>query len=432
MVTALVALLMAASPDPKEIPAAMMKTVLPHYGSHGEAASKGPKGYGGTGGGSSSGDSNSGVPGIDSIKNWTGQFSFPGYDSNGNPQSVWPYQMVGNSPEHGGTKVFEAPVIPVIVDLLDADGSVAVRYGYKLTFDARGLVKPVLQSPVFERWPYITGKTQWTDAQFREEFLSRVGPGDKGADEDCDQDHGWHNLLDPDVKQPQRMQIPYGYWYFGVNPDGSPLFALVDEGVFGALLFPPTYPVDNSTPVGAAELAGDITTRAITTLLFNNVYLYQGSPAASCCTLGFHTYDLEPGTPQNGNRPRLYVMNYSSWIANGLFTGGFEDVTALSHELAETFNDPFVDNWTPWYLSPSGLCQNNLETGDAIEGLSSNSVFTIQKHGRTYHPQNQVNFQWFAFESTPDSFNGAYSFPDETTLTTLSPPNLLPNCVPAP
>jgi hypothetical protein len=37
-----------------------------------------------------------------------------------------------------------------------------------------------------------------------------------------------------------------------------------------------------------------MTTRDIATLLFNNVYLFNGTPD-QCCTLGFHSYDLEPG-----------------------------------------------------------------------------------------------------------------------------------------
>jgi hypothetical protein len=431
MTAALVALLLTATPDPKQVPAEILKMAVPHSGTRTEAAAGGIKGYGGRHG--QGGSAGTPVPGIDSLKNWTGAFTEPGFDGNGNPQSVWPYAMVGRAPQQGGSLTLHAPIIPVIVDLLDANGNVAIsQSGIPLTFDPRPQVKLVLQSPIFERWPYIVGRTQWTDAIFREEFLSRVHGDDQGDNEDCDHGSGWHNLLDPEVKHVQRMQIPFGFWFYGLNADGSLAFALVDEGAFANALFPPTFPVDNTTVIGAAELAGDMTTKDVTTLLFNNVYLYEGGNPNNCCVLGFHAYDFEPGIPSNGNLPRLYVFNYASYIGPGLFTGGFEDITALSHELSELFNDPFIDNATPWYLSPSGLCQNNLETGDAIEGLNSNVTFSIQKHGRTYHPQNVPLFQWFAFESPASSFNGAYSFPDETTLTTLSPPNLLPGCVPAP
>jgi hypothetical protein len=81
------------------------------------------------------------------------------------------------------------------------------------------------------------------------------------------------------------------------------------------------------------------------------------------------------------------VLNYASWITPGLFGGGFQDITALSHEMSETFNDPFVNNATPWWLSPSGQCQNNLEDGDVIEGLP-NPTFPIKLNGVTWHPKN--------------------------------------------
>jgi hypothetical protein len=203
------------------------------------------------------------------------------------------------------------------------------------------------------------------------------------------------------------------------------------------LLFPATAPVDNSTPIGAAELAGDITTRDISTFLFNDVVLYGGN-INNCCIIGFHSYDFEPGDKKNGNRERLYVMNFSSWLSPGLFAFGFQDITPWSHELAETFNDPFINNATPWWLAVdnvlgSGNCQNNLETGDVVEVLDSASpTYSIAMNGRTYHPQNEALFNWFAFQSPSQAHLGAYSFPDETTLPALSPGNLLPGCVPAP
>lgn len=153
--------------------------------------------------------------------------------------------------------------------------------------------------------------------------------------------------------------------------------------------------------------------------------------------LVFTPNDFEPGDAHNGNREKRFVMDYSSWISNGLFSFGFEDITALSHEIAETFNDPFIDNATPWWLSVDptlgfSLCQDNLETGDVVEVLTGNPVFPVSINNRTYHPQNEALFSWFAFQSPSHAHLGAYSFPDETTLTLLSPGPLLPGCTPAP
>ena len=366
-----------------------------------------------------------GVPGIDSLANWSDQFTVPGFDFNGNPQSVWPYTMVGTAPESGQTTTFRAPVIPVTVDLLDSTGKVAVYDTHPLTFAATPpLIDAVVKSPVYQPWFYTNGTGQINDQAFRAQFSNRI------------QGNGWHTLLAPTVRTARRIQVPFGSWYFFTDAKNKPVAAAIDVNVIGALLFPSTYPFDSSTPVGAAELAGDITTHDISSFMVNNVYLYFGD-IGQCCALGFHTYDLEPGTSDNGGLPRLYVLNYSSWVSPGFFAFGSEDITTLSHEIAETFNDPFGNNQTPWWESVdpvlgNGRCQDDLEVGDVLEVLSGNQVFPISMNGRTYHPQNEALFNWFASQSPSTAPLHAYSFPDETTLTSLSPGNLLPGCVPAP
>jgi hypothetical protein len=367
----------------------------------------------------------SGLPGVDSLTNWSDQFTEPGFDFNGNPQSVWPYTMVGNPPESNQSTTFRAPVVPVTVNLLAPDGTVAVFEGHPLSFvPTPAIVSAMVGSPVFQSWFYTSGVGQFNDQQMRAEFANRL--------------HGnaWHNLLAPVVRTPRTMNIPFGFWYFFFDANNVPVAAAVDANTFGNLFFPATSPVDNSTPIGAAELSHDITTKDISTFAFNNVYLYQGV-INNCCILGYHTYDFEPGNGENGIFAHLFVLNYSSWVSPGLFFFGVQDVTPLSHEMSETFNDPFVDNATPWYESVdpflgSGLCQDNLETGDVIEVLTANPVAQVPMNGRTYHPQNVALFPWFAGQSPSPAHLGAYSFPDETTLPALSPGNLLPGCVPGP
>lgn len=372
-----------------------------------------------------------GLPGVDSLANWSDQFIAPGFDSNGNPQSVWPFTMVGAPPESGRTTRFRAPIVPVTLDLLAPDGTVAIFNGKPLSFaPGPDILKAVLRSPIFQPFTFTSGTGQINDQLMRAEFFNRVHRG--GDDEDSED--GWHNILVPSIKTARRMQIPFGFWFFFVDANNNPIAAAVDGNVFSTLLFPETVPVDNTTPIGAAELAGDITTRDISSFFFNNVFLFNGN-INNCCVLGFHSYDFEPGDASNGNKERRFVMNFASWIDNGLFGFGFEDITPYSHELAELFNDPFVNNQTPWWLNVDpffgfGICQNNLETGDVIEILTSNAVFPVSISGRTYHPQNEAMFPWFAFESPSPAHLGAYSFPDETTLTQLSPANLHPGCVP--
>jgi len=432
MLAPLVALLVAAGGPAdaikaKTVPLNHLKLTNPHHGlpsKNQSAMSSKAVSFGAFGRGGSQSSQSSGLPGVDTLANWGSSFTAPGFDINGKPQSVWPFFMVGGPPERGDTTIIPAPIIPVFVDLLGPDGSVLA------TMDPTGFVEPVRRSPMFLPFRYDSGFTQFNDAMFRAEFVDRI----RGRHHDDDDDNDWHVLLFPRVKGAQRMQIPFNHWFVGVFSDGTIAFALVDVDVFVNELFPSTFPVDNTTVIGAAELAGDMTTRDLTTLLFNNIYLYENGDPNNCCILGFHSIDVEPGVPSNGNRPRLYVLDFASWITPGLFAFGFEDITALSHEINETYHDPFINNLVPWWLSQDpvtgvGQCQPFLETGDVVEVLSSLPVYQVNMNGRTYHPQNEATFNWFARQSPSRALRGAYSFPDETTLTELSP-LLTVNCAP--
>jgi hypothetical protein len=363
--------------------------------------------------------SNGNALGIDSVPNWSSYFYEAAADGS---QYTWPYTMLGNSPfakgddgnedSRGRTTSMNAPVIAVNLDLRNFDGTPRYLNGHRLYLDATQLVAPVLNSPVFAETTYDSSDepTQFTDAVQKAEFAHKVG-------------EGWHTVLTPHVAPSRTIVLIRGTYQFATYSDGTLAYVLVDEGAFYSKLFPAT-PNDTTTPIGAAENAGDIHTRDVSTFLFNNVFLTSGG---SCCIIGFHTYDVEPGSASNGWQERRYVLNYSSWITPGLFADpNFADISALSHEMAELFNDPFVNNATPWYLAPNGNCQNNLETGDGIEGLP-NAEYPISLHGTVWHPQNAALLQWFAGVTPSNAIDHAYSYPDTTVLTTAAVPTL-PGC----
>lgn len=359
-----------------------------------------------------------GISGVDTIPNFNQHFQASGVDSAGNNQIIWYINTVGNPPELGGTTSINAPIIPVIMDLRNFDGSPRFVGGHPLVYDASQYLALAAGSPVFSNttWNTSDTPTQVTDAVQRAEYFNKMRPD-------------WHTLLATNTNTtPLRMVLIRGTYRFALNPDGTCCaFVLVDIGTFINALFPPTFPVDNTTVIGAGELDGDITTKSISTLLFPNTYLFFNGNPNDCCVLGFHTFDFEPGVPANGNKPRFYVVNYSSWISPGLFGDAFSDDTAISHEVAETFNDPFVafdniHNIVPWWEAPNGNCQNNLETGDVIEGLPLATYPITMPNGHTYFPQNEALLQWFARESPSSAFGGAYSYPNPATLTALSAP----------
>lgn len=340
-----------------------------------------------------------GIDNIDSIQNFNEHYFQAGFDSNGNPTNEWFTNTVGNPAQMGGTTSINAPIIPVKVVLLDAAGNP------KYTYDPMQYVQQVLDSPIFQNSSYSSSSTptQFNDAVQRAEYFGKAK-----AD--------WHTMLVASVKTERTMTVPAGFYKVRLNGDGSVRYMLIDADKFGSLLFP-SATVDMSTPVGAAEITGEITTKDISTFLFPNTFLYVGT-TANCCILGYHTFDYELGDASNGNLPREYVLNYSSWVTPGIFRGGVDapqDVTTISHETSEIFNDPFVaadgiHNITPWWAS-SFNCQNNLETGDVVEGLPGDN-HTITMNGFTYHVQNVAIHQWFTGETPSSAVNGQYSYPD--------------------
>lgn len=349
-----------------------------------------------------------GIFGINSVPNFNDHFFADGFDASGNPNRHWYTNTVGNPPQMGGTTLINAPVQPVNVELDDAGGNIRVINGQPLLSLAAPFVPPVLDSPVFSNALYSSGSdpTQITDAIQRAEYFNHPMKPD------------WHTLLNGEALAPLTVHIRQsttcagGFtgcnYYFALNKDGSCCrFILIniaqfDQAFAGAVV---------------TDIVGNaITTRDISSFLFPNTFLYFTDRRA-CCVLGFHTYFFQP----QSDPERRWVLNYSSWVTPGLFGPFFQDVTALSHEIAETFNDPFVGSdgvhdLTPWWKSPNGNCQDNLEVGDVIEGLP-NSTFPVTLNGFTYHPQNEALLQWFEFESPSDALGGAYSYPNTSLLT---------------
>jgi hypothetical protein len=378
--------------------------------------------------------------GVDTIPSFDSYFYDPGFNgigtgvsSTGIPQYTWQYRMVGKAPFKRGEEDndqgdnapvthIRVPVIPVTVDLRNADGSPRFVNGQRLISSPAAYVAPTLASPIFQPTGYSSSftPTQFTDAIVRAEFYGVAS-------------QHWHTLLDPLVRPGRTIVLVAGTYQFALNGDGTCCaFILVDENAFNQAVRPGIG--GPSAVVGQAITAGDITTQDISTFLFPNTFYYLNGNPKDCCILGFHTYFAGPGDQSNGFMERRYVWNYSSWVTPGVFTGvssGFADVAVLSHELSEIFNDPFIGNLVPWWLAPNGLCGNTLETGDIIEPFNGkslpNAFKTIHLGGTAYHVQNEALLQWFAGQTPSTAINGAYSYPDPV-LTTASV-SLRPGCV---
>src|SRR5256885_2055905 len=201
--------------------------------------------------------------------------------------------MVGQPPESNRATTFNAPVIPVVLEMLGRDGNVAVASNGTVLRQtvSNDIVRATLRSPVFDSFRFSSGKGQLTDQLMRAEFWNRFPHGDDGEGDD---EGGYRNILRSSLKRTRTMQVPFGTYAFALNPDGTCCFQVrVEVNTFVNLLFPPTEG-DRAFVIGAAQADRDITTRDISTFLFNAVYLFQGT-VNNCCIVGFHSADVEAG-----------------------------------------------------------------------------------------------------------------------------------------
>jgi hypothetical protein len=327
------------------------------------------------------------------------------------------FTMVGNDPKLGGTTVYPGNIAEVDLQLLNADGSV-----FKVVPFAP-FEQLTLESPNFEPLDYRSGHNiEFGDAVHRAQFFNVMK-------------NNWHTLLIPKVVNRVTITVPFQVNVQVTNPDGTTKIVTARSYFTGTAADGSTFVLmlnalfnfffDNEV-VNEINL-GNFTTNGMNMTLFPNTFLFSlnvNNPnvPGGCCTLGFHTFFRDGVFPES-----RWITQYASWISPGIFGGGFQDVTALSHELAESYGNPFVSNPAPRWHFPgtTGVCnagnsQSNLEEGDPIEVLN-NATAAIEVKERKfdfiYHPQNIPLWQWFEGGTTSSAIDGAFSFPDETVLT---------------
>ena len=159
--------------------------------------------------------------------------------------------------------------------------------------------------------------------------------------------------------------------------------------------------------------------------LTDSVLLHIGKDVFNCCVIGFHGANATGlgkgrGKP-NGNAP-FQTFAWASWVRPGIYArpnGGtywaLQDIHALSHEIAEWADDPFVNNLVEPWLTPTAPqygCTNILETGDPVVAIgfsmgtntadqtpnpwtSPTNHTPSNSFDGTYHPEDEVFLPWF-------------------------------------
>lgn len=315
---------------------------------------------------------------IISVPHFTSSFAFQG--------KTFSYTVVGQAPQRGQTTRISTQLIPIS---LYFEGYTDEQ-GNPIVLDMMPRMAAVLSSPNFRNASYPTGYTQFADAVQRAQFFHVMSPE-------------WHTLLEsPRVLKAVNIDVPRGSATLYRMRSSGAIFAVVDEGFFISQL---------NTIIQFEEL----NVGGLSIALTPNVFLAPKADIGRCCVLGFHT-SFDGGESENMRMVQTFV--WASWIDPGIFGGTVADVTAMSHEISEWLNDPFSTNIVPDWQFPNATtgCQNNLETGDPMSAFP-HAGYPVIIDGVTYHPQNETLLQWFQRKTPSDAIDRAYSFPDETLLT---------------
>lgn len=301
---------------------------------------------------------------VKTLPYWSGIFTY-----NGTPGITYPYQMLGTNPATGGTTHIKTVIVPINVKFA-ATGD---------KYQAGPIVAPTVNSPEFQNASFYSGNTQYGDAQMRAEF-QKIRTSNFNVLLDQPQVTSTVNLTITPANGEEVTSNGVVYGDIEINYWDTTMQNLL----FSTFHFSPdVFPI----------------------FLTHNIVLYEGDPLAGCCIIGYHN-DV-PYQASNGITTDINVYAWASYTEGDFFPAsvGILDVDALSHEIAETLNDPFTDNVVPnWEIpsEPQYGCSNLLEVGDPLVGT------WFLKNG--YHLQDLVFYSWFARQDPSIGHNGWYTF----------------------
>jgi hypothetical protein len=295
------------------------------------------------------------------LAHWSSTFTSGG--------KTYKYSMVGTNPANG-SKTTTVPVTIIPLNLTFSNGS---------SFDGTPQVSVTQSSPIFQNAPFSSGTTQYGDAIQREEFWNSVST----------KSPNYHVLIgSPTVAKTVNMNIPSADGATVTDPASGKTIGLIDISWF-------------DPQVQAMLTSMHFTPNMLPIFLSHDVYLTQGAPNLNdCCIGGYHN------AVKNSAGLQTYIWTNE---ADAGVQGGFsEDISALSHELAEWYNDPFGNNIVPNWISPIAPqygCNNVLEVGDPLVGV----LFTVSGFNG-FHLQDEASFSWFARQTPSIAMNGLYSY----------------------
>jgi hypothetical protein len=364
------------------------------------------------------------LPTTRTVAHWWGSSLDP------NNGVTYGYNMVGSDPNNCSgaacSTTIEADITPIIVNI----GG--------LTFSGTDVLGATLASPEFATNDY--GSTPFATAGASN--LPRgpggtLSQGDKGVKlqlEDATmraqfnktgKNSNYHLILHPNVLPAVTFNVP------------SNQGALLQSG--RGVVF-----ADINISWWSAQIKNLETTADPTHLpiyLTNSVLLFIGSPG-NCCVIGYHgtrATGYGTGNANSNGNAAVQTFAWASYVQPGIYArpnGGtdwaLQDIHALSHEIAEWADDPFVNNTVEPWLTPTAPqygCTGVLETGDPVVGIGFAKGTNTFEQGPNpdgtqsadgyYHPEDEALLPWFMRTSpntiseptqSPSANIGRYTF----------------------
>jgi hypothetical protein len=328
------------------------------------------------------------------IPNWWGSSTDP------TNNVTYGYNMVGANPNTCSGSACDVSIDADITPLI-------INVGGR-TFDGTSAVPATLASPQFALNDY--GFTP-----FATNVAGGKGPGGLLSQQDI----GVPLQLEDATMRAQFNQTGASPYHVRLVPHVMPAVTINVPSNQGTLLQSGRGVVFASVDIGwwSAQIKNLETSADVTHLpiyLTQNVMLFEGKSPLNCCVIGYHgTQAVGGGSTNTNGNAKIQTFAWASYVQPGIFRNNtsawaLQDIHALSHEISEWADDPFVNNLVNPWLTPTAPqygCTGILETGDPVVGIGfamgANSYLQgpnpdgSQSADGFYHPEDEVLLPWF-------------------------------------
>ncbi len=273
------------------------------------------------------------------------------------------YTMVGADPAtSNATTRVRVYIIPVKTVFGPENGNATFDPLAVTLPGGQSLIDNIVASPlfskgvVFDQGGTIVGRGQYIDAYQRANFWSSVSTNSR-----------YHiAFMTPIVLPEKTINVAVKNGNVTTNPFGTKPVGQIYVNAFDSHL---QKLMAKMPHVGPGVLPLFVT---------YDTYLTE-APLEGCCIGGYHS--------AIGSQPAGQTYAYTTYEDEA---GSFaQDVSAMSHELGEWLDDPFVDN------SVNCLDNQLMEVGDPLENNANYGAFPYMLNGSTYNLQSLVFIGYF-------------------------------------